>query len=364
LASSKTRRKSDVLLAPAAFKGTLSAPQICRVLGHELQRHRISFRAAPIADGGDGTLDALRLIFPDTRVRTFQVTGPHGRPVKARVLASPRRVFIEMAEAAGLRLMRRLDAWNSTTFGVGELIRLAGRREVVIGIGGSVTNDAGAGVLQALGAQLMDRNGNPIPPGGGGLGVLERIMWPRRPSFRMTVLTDVDNPLLGPRGASRTYGPQKGADPAMVLRLERNLDRFARIVKRDLGVELRAIEGGGAAGGLGAALIGVLGARRVRGADFILKHVDVQSARVLVTGEGRIDATTFQGKAVGELCRRARGPLILVAGSSALTARQAGADEIITLSQAAGSAAEAIRRPFMALRRAARVLISRLSSYL
>lgn len=310
-----------VLLAPAAFKGTFSSPFICALLSRELRRQGIPTESFPLADGGDGTLDAFHVLFP-SRFRSFLVTGPDGRRVRARILISGKRWFLEMAEAAGLGLMRRPDPWTSTTFGVGEILRRAAGREIILGIGGSATNDGGAGMLQALGARLLDRNGGPIPPGGGGLGWLHRIEWDRRPRLDLTALTDVDNVLLGRNGATYTYGPQKGATKRMLPKLEANLRRFSKIVRRDLGVRLDRIPGGGAAGGLGAALIGILRARRRRGADYILRESGIiarsQSAAAVVTGEGRIDATTFQGKAVGEILRRARCPVFVLAGSSTL----------------------------------------------
>jgi glycerate kinase len=308
-----------VLLAPAAFKGTFRSPEICRWLASALKERGIPSESIPIADGGDGTLDAFHVMFR-SQFRRFRVRGPDEKIVQARVLTTPSRWYMEMAEAAGLRLMKRLDPWNATTFGVGQLLKRASGEKIVLGIGGSATNDGGAGMLQALGARLRDRQGKAIPLGGGGLGRLDRIEWTSRPSFDLTVLTDVDHRLLGPRGATCTFGPQKGAKGPMLKDLERNMRRFAKIVERDLGVALDRISGGGAAGGLGAALIGILGARRERGSDYVLRESRLfermAGASLVVTGEGRIDGTTFQGKACGEILRRATVPVFVLAGST------------------------------------------------
>jgi glycerate kinase len=354
---------NPVLVAPASFKGTLSSVEICRAVEAALRRRNIPCRSIPLADGGNGTLDAFVAIYPDARFRKIRVTGPIGRPVRARVLVRPGQWFIEMAEAAGLHLMSRPDPWTSTTYGVGELIRRAGDSEIFVGLGGSATNDAGAGALTALGARMFDSKERPIPRGGGGLEKLARIDWPQIPRPRLVVLTDVDNPLLGRRGASRVYGPQKGASPAMIRRLEANLTRFARIVRRDLGIALDRIEGGGAAGGLGSALIGILGGVRRRGAEELIRRSGLKrglaAASGLVTGEGKLDSTTFQGKAVGELCnlaRRLKVPLFLICGVCEPAEDALGAAAAVEL--------RSIRGARQALRAAASSLASAVASHL
>ncbi len=271
----------------------------------------------PLADGGEGTLDALA--DAGGRLSARWVRGPLGDPVRARFLLLPRRTaVVEMAQAAGLLLVppARRDPVRATTFGVGELFAaaLAARaRRIVVTVGGSATVDAGSGMAAALGAKLLDADGKPIEPGGLGLLRLARIdVSPVRRRLRgVTVLgaTDVRSPLLGPRGA-RLYTAQKGATPSQMRLLDRALANFARVVRRDLGLDVARLPGGGAAGGLGAGLVALLGAKLVPGADTIFELLGLDAALrhadLVLTGEGSLDAQTAQGKLVARVAAHAR----------------------------------------------------------
>ena len=251
-----------VIVAPDKFKGSLSAPEAARAIGRGVARACPSARVdlVPMADGGEGTVEALvEATVGDYRLAT--VSGPLGDPVSSRfgLLGDRRTAVLEMATASGLVLVptHRRDVLKASTFGTGELIRAAVRGDVdrlIVGIGGSATNDGGAGMAQALGFRLLDANGIDLPPGGGPLEFLDRIVRPEvDPLLGVEVLVacDVENPLCGPKGASSVYGPQKGATPEQVEILDRNLTRFAAIVRRDLGVDVLDRPGSGRPGGWG-----------------------------------------------------------------------------------------------------------------
>ena len=263
-----------VLIAPDKFKGTLSAPQAARAIAAGWTRAvpSATTEAVPMADGGEGTLDALLAALGGERHAEL-VTGPLGDPVRAEYgivqgSEGPTAV-IEMAGASGLGLVpaSRRDPKRATTRGTGELVAAAARlgvRSFLVCIGGSATNDAGAGAAQALGVHLLDGEGEEIGPGGEALLGLARIdatqLDPGVATSRFVVATDVDNPLTGPNGASAVYGPQKGASPQDVALLDQALGHFAAVVYRDFWVDVRTMPGAGAAGGLGAGLVAFLGA--------------------------------------------------------------------------------------------------------
>lgn len=299
-----------ILVAPTAFKGTMTPRQaaelIARAVRAALPRARVVL--APVADGGDGTLEVLA-----RRILTKKVRGPLGRPVVARYT----RGVVEMAEASGMRRLRRLDPMRATTYGTGQLIRAAGPGRVLIGIGGSATVDGGVGALEALGARFhyirgrlcaVDLRGVKAPP--------------------MEVLCDVRTRLFD---AARLYGPQKGATPAQVKLLEARLARLRDVVRFQHGVDLDAIEGGGAAGGLGAGLA-MIGAKMVPGARRVLDAIDFDTRGfdLVITGEGRADATTLEGKAVGAVIAASRCPVGLFCGSATISARRLGVEWIAT----------------------------------
>lgn len=313
-----------VVIAPDKFKGTLDAAHVAEALATGWRRAdpRAEIEEVPVADGGEGTLDALVAALGG-EVRREWVTGPLGDPVEAEyaLVEAPegQEAVVEMARASGLDLLAssRRDPLRATTRGTGELIQAAcrgGARRVLVCIGGSATNDAGAGLAQALGIRLVDDKGNDLPPGGAALGRLARIdvsgLDPAVSLGEVLVATDVDNPLTGPHGASAVYGPQKGASPEDVALLDRCLGRFAAVVHRDLGLDIREVPGAGAAGGLGGGLVAFLGAKLRPGFDLVAEAVGLpqrlERADAVVTGEGRFDAQSLRGKAPAGVLRLAR----------------------------------------------------------
>lgn len=308
-----------VLIAPDKFKLSLSAAEAAEAmrLGVLDAAPDADVLTLPVADGGEGTLDTL---VTAARGRTLRrtVTGPLGEPVEARFGLLPGgAAVVELAEAAGYRLVPecRRDPARATTRGVGELLIAAldeGATSLLVAIGGSATNDGGAGMLQGVGARLLDADGRDIPPGGGGLARLDRAdlstVDPRLRLRPVRVACDVNNPLTGPRGASAVYGPQKGATPAMIELLDANLRRFAQILRRDAAVDVEFTPGAGAAGGIGAGLL-ALGARLLPGADLVLNAIGfdaaLRGAALVLTGEGCIDEQTPSGKVVAAVVAHA-----------------------------------------------------------
>ena len=322
-----------VVIAPQVFKGGLSGMEAARAIQRGVLRVYPDAENVllPVADGGDGTLEAL--VGPSGSCFEAQVTGPLGEPVRAQwgVMANGKTAVIEMARASGLALvpLERRDPRITTSYGAGELIREAldkGCREIIIGVGGSATNDAGAGMAQALGARLTGADGKQLRFGGAALSDLSRIeldaMDTRLRECRIRVAADVNNPLCGPLGAAAVYGPQKGATAEMVVLLDSALRRFAEIVERDLEVDLMHMPGAGAAGGAGGGLVAILGARLESGAalvcDALHLEENLQGADLVIVGEGRMDAQTVYNKAPIVVAQRARKlgvPVVAVAGS-------------------------------------------------
>ncbi|MCL6479061.1 MAG: glycerate kinase [Peptococcaceae bacterium] len=287
--------------------------------------------AVPVADGGEGTVPALVAATGGETVTTT-VTGPLGVPVNAAFGLLPDGVAVlEMAAAAGLSLVPEAgrDPRITTTYGVGELIKAAldrGATSIIIGIGGSATNDGGAGMAQALGVRLIDAGGRDLGFGGGQLDRLVTIdmsgLDPRIKKVKIQVACDVQNPLYGPAGASAVYGPQKGATPEMVRELDAKLRHFAGRIKEQLGIDVADIPGSGAAGGLGAGLIAFAGARLKPGIQLVLDTIDIDSmmrqVNLVITGEGRIDSQSAYGKVPAGVAARASRynlPVIAIVGS-------------------------------------------------
>ena len=276
-----------VLVAPQEFKGSLSAVEAadCIAAGVKRSLPAADIDLAPLADGGPGTVDAI-VRAAAGRLSTARVEGPLGAPVDARWgrIGDGRTAVIEMAAAAGLTLLRggELDPRRASTYGVGQLLwhaLEAGAGRILIGVGGSATNDGGAGMAAALGARFRDDGGTELPPGGAALARLALIdpagLDQRLYGVEIEVLCDVRNPLLGPDGASAVYGPQKGADPPTAAELDDALANYAGIVERDLGVRISDLPGGGAAGGLAAGLRAFCGARLVSGFDAVSAALDL-----------------------------------------------------------------------------------------
>ncbi len=332
--ASRTPSTPLIILAPDSFKESLTAQQVCVAMQAGLEQVFPDARYVhvPMADGGEGTVQSLVDATGGT-VRRAWVTGPLGDTVEAAygILGDGETAVIEMAAASGLELVPSADrdVRRATTYGTGELISVCldqGVRRLVLGLGGSATNDGGAGMAQALGAQLLDASGRPLPLGGAALANLARIdvsgLDPRLRDCAIEVASDVTNPLSGPNGASAVYGPQKGATPTDVTELDAALEHYADIVRRDLGRSVGEVPGAGAAGGLGAGLLAFTQARISSGIDIVIRLtglVDhVAQADLVLTGEGRMDGQTRFGKTpfgVASVARAAGTPVIGIAGS-------------------------------------------------
>jgi glycerate kinase len=323
-----------IVIAPDKFKGSLSALEAAQAMarGVTLALPSAQIEIVPMADGGEGTVDAL-VAATHGRRHEEVVTGPLGEPVRASfgLLGDSRTAVLEMASASGLWLVppeRRDPRW-ATTRGTGELLLAAinaGARHVIVGIGGSATNDGGAGLGQALGFRLLDAEGRELPAGGGPLRHLERIDASGRlrtlDDVEISVACDVGNPLCGPKGASAIYGPQKGADPTMVAELDANLAHFAKVVERDLKISIRDLPGSGAAGGLGGGLVAFARGRLQKGIELVLQAVNLEArlrdADLCLTGEGSIDEQSAFGKTAVGVARVAQSfgcPTIALAGT-------------------------------------------------
>ncbi len=324
-----------VVIAPDSYKESLSAHEVAVEIAAGFREifPDADYVILPLADGGEGTVEAM-VAATGGRIVSVGVTGPLGKPVPAfyGLTGDGRTAVIEMAAASGLMLVppEQRNPMVTTTYGTGELMRAAlgaGVSRMVVGIGGSATVDGGAGMLQALGLKLLDREGGDIGFGGGALDRLARIgaggLDPRLGEVAIEVACDVDNPLLGEQGAAAVFGPQKGATPEMVAQLDANLAHLAAVISRDLGREVAMAPGAGAAGGLGAALLALGGGLRP-GIDIILETVGFEAvardADLIITGEGRMDSQTVSGKAplgVARLAKRLGKPVIAITGSLA-----------------------------------------------
>ena len=323
-----------IVIAPQGFKGNIPALAAARAIERGVRNAlpEAEIRVAPVADGGDGTVEALVEGSGGEMFRKI-VTGPLGKPLEASwgAMGDGRTAVIEMAQASGLALTppRRRDPRVTTTRGTGEIIGEAldrGFDRIIVGLGGSATNDGGAGMAAALGAAFLDAEGNLLPDGGAALARLERIdcsgLDPRLAGATVIGATDVTNPLCGPSGASAVYGPQKGASPDMVAELDGALGRFAAVVKRDMGLDVAERPGAGAAGGLGAGLMAFAGAELRSGIDMVCDvlglDAHLEGASLVITGEGGADRSTAFNKAPAGVARRAAAygvPTILLAGS-------------------------------------------------
>lgn len=323
-----------VVVAPNAFKGCLKAAEAASAMAAGIRRAvpDAEVVCVPVADGGDGLLEVVVDALGGT-LRRVRVTGPLFEPVEAPFcfVEKERLAAIEMALASGLALVppARRDPTATTTYGTGELIAAAldlNVARIAVGIGGSATNDGGIGMAAALGVRFLDGQGRQVRPVGGALARIQRIdmtgLDPRVRGVRFEAVCDVDNPLCGPSGAARVYGPQKGATPEQVRQLDAGLAHLAAVIERDLGLAVRDLPGAGAAGGLGAGLRAFLGAELKRGVDLVLDLVGLDSklvgADLVLTGEGQIDGQTAFGKApagVGAAAKRLGIPCVAIAGS-------------------------------------------------
>ena len=323
-----------IVIAPDSFKESLSAREAAEAVERGVLRvvPDAETLLVPMADGGEGTVQSL-VDATGGRIETIAATDPLGESVQARfgILDDGRTAIIEMAAASGLPLVppEKRDPRVTTTAGTGDLIRAAldlGARNFIVGIGGSATNDCGTGMAAALGVRFLDRQGDPLPPGGAALADLDRIDMSgldaraRESTFR--IACDVDNPLTGPRGASATYGPQKGATPEMVRQLDACLAHTAEVIRRDLGKEINDLPGAGAAGGLGGGFVAFLDATLSLGVEIVLDATAfrdlVKGADLVITGEGRLDGQSANGKTPVGVSRAAKEtgiPVIALCGS-------------------------------------------------
>ena len=325
-------RQARILICPDSFKGSLSATQVAEAMVRGIRRSLPQARLIvfPMADGGEGSIDALYAGAGGNRVR-LTVRDPLGKPVRATLLLLPGKTgVIEMAQAAGLLLVppKHRKPLAASTYGVGQMILTAvnrGAKKIIVFTGGSATTDGGAGMAQAMGIRLLDESGKTIPPGGAGLLKLAHIEFPenRRIPHGVTVVgaTDVRNPLLGRNGSARNFAPQKGASPREVAILEKGLTNLVRVVRKDLGVDMNRVPGAGSAGGTGAGLVAFLEAVLVPGAPLVFDILGLDhhlaGASLVLTGEGNLDRQTPMGKLVAQICQRARQfqvPVIAIAG--------------------------------------------------
>lgn len=323
-----------IVIAPDSFKESLTALEAAQAIEKGMKKvlPDADFIKVPMADGGEGTVQSL-VDATGGKIISKTVTGPLGEPVEAffGISGDEKTAVIEMAAASGLHLVpaEKRNPLITTTRGTGELIIAAldyGIEQIIIGIGGSATNDGGTGMAKALGIKLLDSDGNEIADGGGALANIAAIdvsnIDPRLASVCIEVACDVDNPLTGPRGASSIFGPQKGATPEMVRLLDGNLHHYAEMIRRDVGKDIEQIAGAGAAGGLGAGLMAFLSAELKRGVDIVLEatalEAQLKNADFVITGEGKIDAQTVFGKTpigVAKTAKKHSIPVIAIAGN-------------------------------------------------
>ena len=355
-----------IVIAPDSFKECASALEVAEAVALGFRRifPTAEILLSPMADGGEGTVDALVAATGGSKLYA-EVTGPVGEPVQAAyaLLGDGETAVVEIAAASGLALVPRdrRDPRYTTSRGTGELIRCAldaGVKRIIVGLGGSGTNDGGAGMAQALGYRLVDEAGEDLPPGGAALSRLSRIdargKYPRLDHCLLQVACDVVNPLCGPHGASHTYGPQKGASPEAVEQLDAALRHFAAVIEAQLGVAVLDTPGAGAAGGLGAGLIAFTGAQLRPGVDLVAEAIGLSSqiakADLVVTGEGRLDGQTIHGKTPAGVARIARMhgvPVVAIAGALGKgyeTAYEAGISATFSLCRSPMTLDEAIAR--------------------
>ena len=323
-----------IVIAPDSYKESLSALEVATAIERGFREifPSANYVKLPVADGGEGTVEAM-VAATQGRIIHVPVTGPLGEPVEGfyGLSGDDQSAFIEMAAASGLELVppSQRNPLKTTSWGTGELIRHAldaGLKHIIIGIGGSATNDGGAGMVQALGAKLLNAAQKPVGLGGGELATLAHIdltgLDKRLKACRIEVACDVTNPLTGEEGATAVFGPQKGATPEMIVTLDNALAHYAQVIARDLDIDVLNLSGGGAAGGMGTALYAFCGAQLRQGIEIVTDALhladQVADADLVITGEGRIDSQTIHGKVpvgVAKVAKRFNKPVIGIAGS-------------------------------------------------
>lgn len=323
-----------VVVAPNSFKESLSAVEAAQAMAKgALKANPKAITAlSPMADGGDGSMEVFLVSAQGKKHKIYYLTvkGPMGKPVSAHYGLANNIAIIEMAKASGLALLKPAERnpLRATSYGTGQLIRDAlerGAKRIIVCAGGSATADAGAGALTALGAKFRDRKGNELPWGASPLTRLDRIdlssLHTKLNQAELTVTVDVNNPLCGPHGQARIYGPQKGASPHMVRILEKALENFTRVVKKTTRIQLASMPGAGAAGGLAGGLAGLAGATLAPGAEYFAQITGLEEkiagSNLVLTGEGRVDSQTLRGKCpavVAMLAKRHKVPVVCLAG--------------------------------------------------
>lgn len=325
-----------IVVAPDSFKGTMSSVEICNIAQEVFARHAPECKVVklPIADGGEGSIDCFLSAIGGQKIYST-VKGPHFEDIEGyfAALSDGKTAVIETAVAAGLPLAQslcsNLDPSTATTYGVGQLIALAAEKgctDIIIGLGGSCTNDGGAGAAAAIGVKFLDENGAEFIPVGATLSKIASIdtsgVLPELKNCRVTAMCDVDNPLYGPTGAAYVFAPQKGADADMVSLLDENLKIYGSRLQKLLGKDVASAPGSGAAGGLGAGMLSFFGAQLKRGIDTALDAVNfeerISDADMVITGEGKLDSQSLRGKTVVGISRRAKKlgvPVVVVAGN-------------------------------------------------
>ncbi|MFB9135965.1 glycerate kinase [Vibrio olivae] len=329
-----------IVIAPDSFKESLTAMEVAQAIeqGFRQVLPDAEYVKLPMADGGEGTVQSL-VDATQGSIVELDVTAPLGNSVKGffGLMGDKKTAVIEMAAASGLHLVsfEQRNPLLTSSVGTGELIKAVldqGVKHIIIGIGGSATNDGGLGMAQALGVKMLDAEGNALGAGGGELNKLARIdvseLDPRLSQITLEVACDVDNPLCGPKGASHVFGPQKGATEEMVKTLDENLAHYAQIIERDLGCSVKDLPGAGAAGGLGAAFVALLGAQLRPGIDIVMDAVNfddvLADTDLVITGEGRIDSQTIHGKTPIGVARMAKKHDLSVIGIAGSLAQDCG----------------------------------------
>jgi len=324
----------NVVLIPDSFKGTMSSEEICAIMERSIKVHypEAAVTAIPVADGGEGSVDAFLKALGGER-RTLTVQGPYGEEMESfYAVVKGTTAIIEMAACAGLPLVAdRLDPSATTTYGVGQLILDAAKRgatTIIVGLGGSATNDGGCGAAAACGVGFFDASGVHFVPTGSTLKDVARIdtstLAPELKNVTITTMCDIDNPYWGPTGAAHIFGPQKGADPQMVSFLDESMRSFAQIIERDTGVDVQAIAGSGAAGGMGGGMAAFFSSELQMGIETVLDTVNFDSllsgCDLVLTGEGKIDSQSLRGKVVIGVARRTKAhnvPTLAIVGDIA-----------------------------------------------
>lgn len=327
-----------IVIIPDSFKGTMSSRMIGEIIAQEasdcwpgMETVRVE-----VADGGEGSVDAFLSVLPGTK-HQLTVQGPYGEPIQSFYGQMGDTAVIEMAAAAGLPLVwEKLNAGQTSTYGAGQLICHAlenGARKIILGLGGSATNDGGAGAAAALGVRFLDSEGKSFVPVGNTLHRIQHIEMhaaaERLKNVSVVAMCDINNPLCGPQGAAAVFGPQKGADPEQVVQLDAGLHHLADVIQRDLGIHVLQLPGGGAAGGMGAGAAAFFGAALESGIDVVLDTVDfdqmLEGCSMVITGEGRIDGQSARGKVIAGIAQRAQKknvPVVAIVGDIADGAEQ------------------------------------------